>query len=76
MHVSILLKDYTNMADSFMGRNYRVLVSLKKSINKWAREKQQASWVKKVTAQGQKICSQSKNDIYISACEKFYKEFI
>lgn len=75
-HVNILLNDYTYMADSFWGRNYRVLVAVKKSINKWAEEKKEISWVKEMKLQGQKKCSLSKKEIYKSACDKFYQEFI
>ncbi|MCP4076649.1 MAG: thioredoxin family protein [Gammaproteobacteria bacterium] len=75
-HVGTLLGKYTNMSDSFFGRNYRVLLSVKKSTNKWAKKNNETIWVETLKTQGLKRCSQSIKDIYKSGCEKFYQEFI
>ncbi|MCK4710864.1 MAG: hypothetical protein KAU21_19775, partial [Gammaproteobacteria bacterium] len=75
-HVNSLLSDYTNMADSFFGRNYRVLESLKKSTMKWADENKENLWIENIKAKELKKCSLSSKEIYKSSCEKFYKEFI
>jgi protein disulfide-isomerase len=75
-HVNTLLMDYTHMNDSFWGRNNRVLVSLKKSVNKWAEEKREISWLKAIQTQGLNKCSASKKEIFKTGCAKFYKEFI
>jgi len=75
-HVSTLLDKYTYMADSFWGRNYRVLLSVKKSTSKWAGENDEISWKESLQLNGLKKCSLSSKEVYKTSCEKFYKEFI
>ncbi len=75
-HVGTLLGKYTNMSDSFLGRNYRVLISVKKSSHKWAKENNETPWIETLKIQGLQRCSQSTKDIYKSGCNKFYQEFI
>ena len=75
-HVSTLLSHYTNMTDSFFGRNYRVLISLKKSTNKWAQDNKELPWIENIKNKGLQKCSQSTKDIYKSGCDKFYQDFI
>ncbi len=75
-NVETLLNNYTKMSDSFMGRNYRVLISLKKATGKWVENYDQTDWFKSLKSLGLKNCSTSDMEIYKSACEKYYEEFI
>lgn len=70
-----LLFKYTAMTDSYMGRNGRVLQSIKKSASNWAKENNQLNWINEVKNRGSQICSSSNNSIYKSGCEKFYSDF-
>ncbi len=74
-HVNTLLKNYTTMTDSFWGRNYRVLLSVKKSASKWAEKNAELPWIEELKENGLQKCAQSRTDIYKSGCEKFYQEF-
>lgn len=75
LHVNTLLNDYTYMTDSFMGRNHRVLLALKKSTEKWAKKNQELSWLEALKSEGLNRCAQSQQDIYKDSCEIFYNEF-
>ncbi|USN48227.1 MAG: thioredoxin family protein [Pseudobdellovibrionaceae bacterium] len=74
-HVATLLGDYTGMVDSFWGRNYRVLESLRKKVSEWSVSTKESKWLAMVKDSGLKRCSQSTQETYKTSCEKYYKSY-
>lgn len=75
-HVQALMQDYTKMADAYLGRNYRVLESVKKSLTDWSKDKKDQIWMKSLKKEGLNRCLKSDQEIHRKNCEKFYKAFI
>jgi len=74
-HVDTLLLDYTTIPDSFLGRNQRVLKSVRKWTEKWARQQYEVDWLESIRRRREQSCRAYDNELYRSGCEKYYADF-